>query len=84
VSETLNLTRFEQELIRHLRALPFETQQHVSRYILKLQREQRTVPTDERGPRRPGQTPDIVWNMTPDELEQIRQELRDEKQRDDE
>lgn len=81
MSDAFNLTRFEQELVRHLRALPFEKQQHVSRYILRLQKEQGTVPQDERAAVPFGQSGGPVWNMTPDELAEIRQEIREEEER---
>jgi len=80
VADNFELTRFEQELLRHLRALPFEAQQHVSRYILKLQREQNTVPRDDRGPAAFGKTPDLVWNMTPDELARMREDMKKEEE----
>lgn len=76
--DDLKLTRFEQELLRRLRALPFETQQHVSRYILRLQREHGTVPRDMRAPRAPGEEAPPEWNMTRDEIDEIRRELEGE------
>ena len=76
--DDLKLTRFEQEMMRRLRALPFEVQQHVSRYILRLQKEHGTVPRDPRAPRAPGEPPPPVWDMTRDELDEIRRELEGE------
>jgi len=71
VADDFKLTRFEQELIRHLRALPFGVQQHVSRYILKLQREQFQIISE-----------DLVaedsplMNLAPDEIAQVREAIR--------
>lgn len=75
MEEEVKLTRFEQELIRHLRALPFSVQQHVSRQILKLQREHATVPQDPTAAKDLGEAGPPIWNMTRDELNKMREEM---------
>ena len=75
MDDEFGLTRFEQELVRHLRALPFHAQQHVSRYILKLQREHAVVPEDVVSQDKPGRGGSPAWGMTYDELQKIRDEI---------
>ena len=78
----MELTRFEQELIRYLRALPFAAQQHVSRYILRLQREDGTLPQDPTAPRKLGEPAPPLWNMTGDELDKLRKEMGEKEEED--
>jgi hypothetical protein len=73
--DDLRLTRFERELIRRLRALPFEVQQHIARYVIRLQREHGTVPMEPAPGARPGDPESPVWTITVDELARIREEL---------
>ena len=75
MDEDLELTRFERELLRRLRALPFEVQQHVSRYVIKLQREHGAIPTDPHDKPGLGETATPLWNMTHDELAKLRKEM---------
>ncbi len=70
--EPFELSRFEQELVRRLRALPFEVQQHVSRYVLRLQKEHGTVPADPTAARPGQEAGSVVWTMTRDELARMR------------
>lgn len=73
--DDLRLSRFERELIRHLRALPFDVQQHVARNILKLQRQHGTIQTDPVPGAAPGEPGTPQWTITVDELAKIRNEL---------
>ena len=78
----MELTRFEQELIRYLRALPFAAQQHVSRYIIRLQRENGALPQDLTAPRKLGEPAPPLWNMTGDELDKLRKEMDGQEEED--
>lgn len=78
MDEPFRLTRFEQELIRHLRALPFAMQQHVSRYVLKLQREEGKIPRDPAAADKPGDPGPPEWKLTRDELARMRSEIEAE------
>lgn len=73
MDEELQLTRFEQELIRRLRALPFSARQHVSRYVIKLLSEQEIIPRERAKPSDPGGKAAPKWGMT---QEEIREALR--------
>jgi len=79
VDEPFKLTRFEQELIRHLRALPFAVQQHVSRYVLKLQREEGSIPRDPAAAEELGDPGPPEWRLTRDELARMRSEIEAEE-----
>jgi hypothetical protein len=80
VDDELELTRFEQELIHRLRALPFAARQHVSRYIIKLLSEQEIIPREDPDPSRPGEKTPPKWTMT---REEIREALRERDDRGD-
>ena len=80
MDEELKLTRFEQELIRRLRALPFSARQHVSRYIIRLLGEQEIIPRENPDPSRPGEKTSPKWTMT---REEISEALRERKTRGD-
>jgi len=84
VDEPIKLTRFEQELIRHLRALPFSLQQHVSRYILRLQREEGRIPRDPAAAEGLGELGPPEWKLTKDELARMRAESEEDAGRPDE
>jgi len=75
VDDEFRLSRFEREIIRHLRALPFEVQQHVSRTILRLCKEHGTIPEDPLDKPKFGETAKPVWNLTHDELRKLREEM---------
>ncbi|MBP8951788.1 MAG: hypothetical protein KBI47_05320 [Armatimonadetes bacterium] len=75
MADDLELSAFEKELIRRLRALSFEQRQRISRAILRLQREQGVVPTDDREKPGPGQSSGPLWNMAPDEIAELRRSL---------
>lgn len=75
MNEDFEVSRFERELLRRLRALPFEVQQHVSRYILRLQREHGTLPEDPTDRPRLGEPRKPLWNMTHDELAKLREDM---------
>ena len=73
MADDLQLTAFEQEMIRRFRALPFEARQHISRAILRLQREHRAMPaTEQKGAAHPSGP---LWNMAPDEIAEVRRAL---------
>lgn len=75
MADDLELSAFEKELIRRLRALSFEQRQRISRAILRLQREQGVVPTDDREKPGPGHSSGPLWNMAPDEIADVRRSL---------
>ena len=75
MEDDFGLSRFERELVRHLRALPFEVQQHVSRTILRLCKEHGTIPQDPAAKPKLGETAPPVWNITHDELRKLREEM---------
>ena len=81
MDEDFELTRFERELLRRLRALPFEVQQHISRYVIKLQREHGAIPEDPHARPRLGEAPTPLWNLTHDELAKMREEMEAEDER---
>ena len=75
MDDDFRLSRFERELVRHLRALPFHVQQHVSRTILRLCKEHGTVPQDPHDRPKLGEVAKPVWNLTHDELAKLREEM---------
>jgi hypothetical protein len=75
MDDEFGLSRFEREVIRYLRALPFEVQQHVSRTILRLCKEHGTVPLDPNDRPGFGEVGTPVWNLTHDELAKLREEM---------
>ena len=75
MDEDFELSRFEREIIRHLRALPFEVQQHVSRTVLRLVKEHGTLPEDPHDRPGLGEPALPTWNLTADEVAKLREEM---------
>jgi len=75
VDEDFRLSHFEREIIRHLRALPFAVQQHVSRTVLRLVTEHGKLPEDPHDKPGLGEPALPTWNLTADEVAKLREEM---------
>lgn len=72
----MELSAFEQEFIRRLRALPFGVQQHVSRFVLRLYRQHSRLVGDDEPRSEPDDDGLPPWTMTGDEIDRLLAELK--------